>query len=64
MQLLIFIQISIKYVVMCKIYRSILHQLAIDENWNNVYSGITLPSGDMGAIKVERVDDERESKGV
>lgn len=26
-----------------QIYRSILHQLAIDENWNNVYSGITLP---------------------
>ena len=47
-----------------QIYRSILHQLAIDENWNNVYSGITLPSGDMGTIKVERVDDERESKGV
>lgn len=37
-----------------QIYRSILHQLAIDENWNNVYSDITLPSGDMGAIKVER----------
>lgn len=47
-----------------QIYRSILHQLAIDENWNNVYSNITLPSGDMGTIKVERVDDERESKGV
>lgn len=47
-----------------QIHRSILHQLAIDENWNNVYSGITLPSGDMGTIKVERVDDERESKGV
>lgn len=47
-----------------QIYRSILHQLAIDENWNNVYSGITLPSGDMGTIKVERVDDGRESKGV
>lgn len=47
-----------------QIYRSILHQLAIDENWNNVYSDITLPSGDMGTIKVERVNDERESKGV
>lgn len=46
-----------------QIYRSILHQLAIDENWNNVYSDITLPSGDMGTIKVERVDDERKSKG-
>lgn len=41
-----------------QIYRSILHQLAIDENWNNVYSDMTLPSGDMGTIKVERVDDE------
>lgn len=34
-----------------QIYRSILHQLAIDENWNNVYSDMTLPSGDMGMIK-------------
>lgn len=33
-----------------QIYRSILHQLAIDENWNNVYSDMTLPSGDMGMI--------------
>lgn len=39
-----------------QIYRSILHQLAIDENWNNVYSDMTLPSGDMGTIEVERVD--------
>ena len=42
-------------------YRSILHQLAIDENWNNVYSDITLPSGDMGMIKVERVDDDKDN---
>lgn len=42
-----------------QIYRSILHQLAIDENWNNVYSDITLPSGDMGTIKVEKVDDDK-----
>lgn len=41
-----------------QIYRSILHQLAIDESWNNVYSDMTLPSGDMGTIKVERVDDD------
>ena len=33
-----------------QIYRSILHQLAIDEDWNNVYSGITLSSGDMGTL--------------
>lgn len=44
-----------------QIYRSILHQLAIDENWNNVYSNITLPSGDMGTIKVERVDDDKDN---
>lgn len=44
-----------------QIYRSILHQLAIDENWNNVYSDITLPSGDMGTIKVERVDDDKDN---
>lgn len=43
-----------------QIYRSILHQLAIDENWNNVYSDMTLPSGDMGTIKVERVDDDKD----
>lgn len=47
-----------------QIYRSILHQLAIDENWNNVYSGITLPSGDMGTIKVERIDDEKKNEDV
>lgn len=44
-----------------QIYRSILHQLAIDENWNNVYSDMTLPSGDMGTIKVERVDDDKDN---
>lgn len=47
--------------MMKKIYRSILHQLAIDENWNNVYSDITLPSGDMGTIKVERIDDDKDN---
>lgn len=44
-----------------QIYRSILHQLAIDEDWNNVYSDITLPSGDMGTIKVERIDDDKDN---
>lgn len=34
---------------------------ARDENWNNVYSDITLPSGDMGMIKVERVDDDKDN---
>lgn len=47
-----------------QIYRSILHQLAIDENWNNVYSDIMLPSGDMGTIKVERIDNEKGNEGV
>lgn len=47
-----------------QIYRSILHQLAIDENWNNVYSDITLSSGDMGTIKVERIDDEKKDEDV
>lgn len=36
-----------------QIYRSILHQLAKDNNWNNVYSSSTLPSGNMGTIKIE-----------
>lgn len=30
-----------------QIYRSILHQLAIDENWNNVYSDITGKEGQL-----------------
>lgn len=36
-----------------QIYRTILHQLAIDNNWNNVYSSPALPSGNMGGIKIE-----------
>jgi hypothetical protein len=39
-----------------QIYRTILHQLAIDNNWNNVYSSSSLPSGTLGAIKVEAID--------
>lgn len=35
-----------------QIYRTILYQLAIDNNWNNVYSSPTLPSGNMGTIKI------------
>lgn len=38
--------------------------LAIDESWNNVYSDITLPSGDMGAIKVERIDDDKKNNDI
>ena len=36
-----------------QIYRTILHQLAKDNNWNNVYSFPALPSGNMGTIKIE-----------
>lgn len=36
-----------------QIYREILHYLAIKYDWNNTYSGSTLPSGTLGTIKVE-----------
>lgn len=29
-----------------------------------MYSDITLPSGDMGTIKVERIDDEKKDEDV
>jgi len=35
-----------------QIYRTILHRLAMDNDWNNVYSSPALPSGTMGTIKV------------
>lgn len=38
-----------------QIYREILHKLAIDNNWDNVYSSPTLPSGNMGRIKIEKI---------
>ena len=38
-----------------QIYRTILHQIAIDNNWDNVYSSPALPSGDMGLVKIERI---------
>lgn len=34
-------------------WREILHYLAIKYNWDNVYSGGTLPSGNLGTIKIE-----------
>lgn len=37
-----------------QIYRTILHQLAIDNNWDNVYSSSALPSGNMGTIKITK----------
>jgi hypothetical protein len=38
-----------------QIYRTILHKLAIDNNWNNVYSSPSLPSGNMGSIIISEV---------
>ena len=39
-----------------QIYRSILHQLAKDNDWNNAYSSSALQSGNLGTIKIEAVD--------
>jgi hypothetical protein len=39
-----------------QIYRTILHQLAKDNDWNNVYSSSALPSGNLGTIKIEEID--------
>jgi len=36
-----------------QIYRTILHQIAVDNNWDNVYSSSALPSGNLGTIKIE-----------
>lgn len=38
-----------------QIYRTILHQLAKDNDWNNVYSSSALPSGTLGTIKIELI---------
>jgi len=38
-----------------QIYRTILHQFAVDYDWNNVYSYSALPSGNMGTIKIETI---------
>lgn len=38
-----------------QIYRTILNKLAIDNDWNNVYSSPSLPSGNMGTIKISEV---------
>ena len=39
-----------------QIYKTILHQLAKDNEWDNVYSSPALPSGNLGTIKIEAVD--------
>ena len=38
-----------------QIYRTILYQLAKDNNWNNVYSSPPLPSGNLGTIKIKSI---------
>lgn len=38
-----------------QIYRTILHQLAVDNNWDNVYSSSALPSGTLGTVKIELI---------
>ena len=38
------------------IYRSILHRLAIDNTLNNVYSSSFLHSGNMGAVRIEQIE--------
>ena len=38
-----------------QIYRTILHKLAIDNKWNNVYSSPSLPSGNMSSISISEV---------
>jgi hypothetical protein len=40
-----------------QITRTIMYQLAIDHNWDNVYSSPVLPSGTMGTIKINKVKD-------
>lgn len=39
-----------------QIYRTILHKLTVDKGINNVYHYPALPSGNLGTIKIEKVD--------
>lgn len=39
-----------------QIYREILHFVAEEEHWDNTYNSQTLPSGNMGRIKIEKID--------
>jgi hypothetical protein len=41
-----------------QIYRTILYKLAIVYNWDNVYSSSALPSGTMGTIKIEEINEK------
>ena len=38
-----------------QIYKSILHHIAVEDNWNNVHSSPPLPSGNLGTIKIETI---------
>ena len=38
-----------------QIYRTILHHIAIENNWDNVYSSPALDSGTMGTVKIEKL---------
>jgi hypothetical protein len=38
-----------------QIYRTMLYQFAKDNNWDNVYSSPSLPSGTLGTIKIELI---------
>lgn len=38
-----------------QIYRSILHRLAVENKWDNVYLSPPLKSGNMGTVKVEQI---------
>jgi hypothetical protein len=38
-----------------QIYRTIWHQLAKDNDWDNVYSSPALASGNLGTIKIEQI---------
>jgi hypothetical protein len=40
-----------------QITRTIMYRLAIDHNWDNVYSSPALPSGTMGTIKINKVEE-------
>lgn len=38
-----------------QIYRTILHCIAVENNWDNVYSSPALESGTMGTVKIEKL---------
>jgi hypothetical protein len=39
-----------------RIYRTMLYHLAIDNDWNNVWSSPALPSGNMGTIEIHKLN--------